>query len=231
MIRRSGCLLALLWICGSARAEVIVLGPDADTFINSQNANTPYSTDPNVQWDTEDLSLGGGVTQGLIWFDIDERVLSDFLADADATATFHYHVNNPGHSGQMHRMNVPWMEDADGVTFSDIEGGPGIVPGSNAAPDFVPIPGVPFGWHSVDVTGDLREWAAGTPNQGWGFLPTGDDGVKFFSMDAVEVSDLAPFLELEIPGGLSVPEPTTLLLLGAGVIGAGLVTMGRRRKG
>jgi hypothetical protein len=152
-----------------------------DTYITSMAKSGPdgsYGGESVWEWDGAD---GGGVNQGLLWFDIPREKLAAF--GADGTATLKLTVEGTGTNGLLHRMSVDWLSGPDGgnnITWNNIPGGPGIVPGTNA----VETSNVSTGDRNagdvmeLDVTEDLRAWAGGEPNYGWGILPTGTNGFE-----------------------------------------------------
>lgn len=69
--------------------------------------------------------------------------------------------------------------------------------------------------YTIDVTSDLQLWSNGMSNYGWGFTPTGNDGVDFHTSDHSDDGHPRPTLIV------SVPEPTTIALMGLGLLGMG----------
>jgi len=135
------------------------------------------------EWDGSD---GGGFNQGLLWFDIPPGLLAGFVENSKAILKL-YNDNN-GDSADVYRVTANWLEGdngGDNITFNGFPGGPGIIPGVNAqdVSNFstgVMVPGP----YEFDVTVDVRAWASGEANYGWGFLPpegTGDgNGIVSF---------------------------------------------------
>jgi hypothetical protein len=150
------------------------------------------------EWDALDVD---GENHGLLWFDIPQEVLDAFNY---GHATLRLHVDNEGHSADLHRMTADWLSGPDGgnnVTWNNIPGGPGIVSGRNAEPRPSTLTKDVFGLEGkvieVDVTEDVLAWSQGKPNYGWGFLPGGVNGTGITSLESV--FDPVPELVI-IPG-------------------------------
>jgi hypothetical protein len=166
-------------------AESGQMGPD-----------TPHGDLDSWEWDGED---GGGQNHGLLWFDIPQEKLDSF---GNGTAKLQLEVNNNGNSADVHRVVLDWLsgpEGGDNTTWNDFPDGPGLFPGDNVLED----PSFQTGNVTTgtvmefDVTEDVRAWASGEPNYGWGFIPTGTDGAGINSFE----SGFGPILILEPEGG------------------------------
>lgn len=176
--------------------QAIVIDTGIDTILAQAGLNGPDTPHGEAganpdgveawEWDGSD---NGGVNQGLLWMDIPQNVLNNF----SGTATLALHILNNGNAANMHRITTDWLSGPDGgdqVTWNNIPGGPGIVPGTNAEmtantvfPDSIGREGqVIF----VDVTADLLAWAGGKPNYGWGFIPAGGDGTGISSFEHLD---------------------------------------------
>ena len=158
-------------------AEAGLNGPDTP---HGEEGSNPDGVE-RWEWDGSD---GGGVNHGLLWFDIPANTLAAF---GNGTATLAMHVDNNGNAGDMHRVTENWLGEGDDATWNNMPGGPGIVPGQNAEevsnvqfPDSIGRQGQVL---EADVSEDVRAWAAGEPNYGWGFLPVGNDGYGVTSFE------------------------------------------------
>jgi hypothetical protein len=147
------------------------------------------------EWDGED---GGGQNHGLLWFDIPQSTLDRF---GDGTATLRLEVSNEGSNADVHRVTVDWLSEPDGgddITWNNMPNGPGLFAGDNVHEDFsFSTQDLPVGEIEFDVTEDVLAWAAGEPNYGWGFIPTGTNGVGIRSFE----TDRPPLLLLELELG------------------------------
>ena len=179
-------------------AEAGLNGPDRPHGAAGQN---PDGVE-RWEWDRVDA---GGENQGLLWLDIPPTILDRFN---HGSATLKLHVDNEGQAASLHRMTVDWLSGADGgdnVTWNNIPGGPGIVPGVNALDIAHSTTGDLIGSEGrvveIDVTRDVLAWSLGEPNYGWSFLPTGGDAAAVASFENV----FAPVPQLVIRPGDSEP--------------------------
>ena len=96
------------------------------------------------------------------------------------SATLTMYITNGGNRVNVHRMLKSWT---DTVTWN------GMVSGIQAngieaatTPDAQTPLSTPVGWLNIDVKTSIVSWLANpTLNFGWAFLPTGTDGVDFYS--------------------------------------------------
>jgi len=69
--------------------------------------------------------------------------------------------------------------------------------------------------YTIDVTSDLQLWSNGKSNYGWGFTPTGNNGVDFHTSNHSNDDHSRPTLVV------NVPEPASIVLMGLGLLGMG----------
>lgn len=194
-----------------------------DTFLQQDpaNANTDNSAATQLNVDSDDPSGSGNDAQALIRFeDIFGNLPGQVSLDAKiVSAKLELQITNEGDSMQLHRMLAAW-QDTD--TWNSLGGG--VQPDGIEAlilPDAI-TGSVSSGILSIDVTNSVLAWQANpATNQGWVFLPTGDDGVDFFSAEG----SIAPKLSITF-----VPEPSTLVFLAMGSPGLCLLADRRRRR-
>lgn len=145
------------------------------------------------EWDGDD---GGGVNYGLLWVDIPENVLSSY--SENGFAILRLYTTDNGDAGNMHRVTEDWLTDlGPDVTYNDMPGGPGIVPGQNVeeiSNSFFPAV-AQDGLNETDVSADVLAWAQGQPNYGWGIVPAGGGGHGFTAFGNI----------------LDLPDPSLLL--------------------
>jgi hypothetical protein len=184
--------------CENPAPGVLCLQEGVDTLLaeaGQMGPDTPHGDLGAWEWDQDD---GGGQNHGLIKFDIPQDALAGF---GDGKATLRLHVANNGNSADVHRVTSDWLSGPDGgdnVTWNTMPNGPGLFAGDNteADPSFMTGDLATGQTLSVDVTADVQAWAAGAPNYGWGFIPTGGDGSE---VDSFESAD-PPTLVLEPAG-------------------------------
>jgi hypothetical protein len=179
--------------------NAVVTGIDTTLAESGQmGPDTPHGTVDEWEWDGDD---GGGQNHGLLWFDIPQEMLDSF---GNGTATLRMEVTNNGTNADVHRVALDWLSDplgGDEATWNDFPDGPGLFPGDNVLEDPSFSTGdLTAGVVDLDVTDDVRAWASGDPNYGWGFIPTGTDGVGISSFE----SGFGPILILD-PEGVGTP--------------------------
>jgi hypothetical protein len=161
-----------------------------------RGADMPHGDLAVWEWDGDD---GGGQNHGLLWFDIPQQMLDNF---GNGTATLRMEVANQGNSADVHRVALNWLDGPDGgdnTTWETFPDGPGLFPGDNVLedPSFSTGDLAAGAIVDFDVTDDVRAWASGEPNYGWGFIPFGTDAVEINSFE----SGFGPMLILEPEGG------------------------------
>ena len=204
---------------GGGDIQTVVFAVGIDTTLAASGLNGPdaphgaIGTNPDGierwEWDGADAPQGhvfvGKPNHGLLWFDIPQNVLSSF---GNGRATLALHLDDAGNAAEMYRLTSDWLsgpDGGDGVTFNNIPGGPGVVPGQNAEassnvifPDTISMPEL---WGKVvelDVSADVKAWADGLPNYGWGFVPVGANGAAITSFE--NTRNPVPTLTLSFSG-------------------------------
>ena len=195
-----------------------------DTFLKQGDPDANNAAE--IELSIDGLS-GGGEVHGLLRFD---SIVGGGFGQVPAgvpiiSATLELEVTNRGHSMQLHRMLRSWndtdtwntltagiqADDVEAVSIADVATGTGSV-----------------GLLTIDVTTSLEAWVGGAgSNQGWAFLPTGNNGVEFYSAEGLT----PPRLIVEFGDGVpnnapvadddtySVDEDTVLNVPPNGVLG------------
>jgi hypothetical protein len=172
----------------------VVINQGVDTFVTQSARNGPdasYGSADAWEWDGDDPGGSDAPNQfdnhALLKFNISAEQLATF---GDGTATLRMFAADNGTNGDVYRMTADWLSGPNGgdnLTWNNIPGGPGLVPGTNteAALSFATgdIPEGVFIYY--DVTGDIKAWAGGQTNYGWGFFPTANNGVEISSFETV----------------------------------------------
>jgi len=206
------------WRIGTGAASSTQL-----VFRNGVSPDASYAgtMDTEIRFSAPDADLGGetsinvdgsddgGAVQGLIRFDdIIGTGPGQIAPDAPiATATLTLEISNRGNTMHLHRMLIPWSESDTWDTF----GGDGIQgDGVEATSDYLSTPGG-TGTMNVDVTAALQAWQADpSSNHGWVLLPTGSDGVDFYSSESDTVAirpSLTVALDDAAPTGVPLAQP------------------------
>ncbi|HUT12474.1 MAG TPA: lamin tail domain-containing protein [Thermoguttaceae bacterium] len=178
----------------------------ADTEIRYSNltGNLGAATSINV-----DGSDAGGAVHGLIRFDNIFGTGPGQVAPGApiATATLTLQVSNSGNTMRLHQMLMPWSEAANWNTF----GGNGIQGNDiEATSTYVSTP-APGGTLNVDVTAAIQAWQADpSSNLGWAIIPTGSDGMDFYSSESTTLPNrprLTITLDDAEPMGVPLTQP------------------------
>lgn len=152
-----------------------------DAGIHSGTADGNDGANPIINVDGDD----GGIRQALLRFDnifgSNPGQVPPGVIIKEARLTLNQTDN--GNPVNVHRMLVGW--DQSTVTWNLLTGGINI-DGTDAA---AAVDGVTPGLNGVvgpigiDVTATVAAWAAGQPNYGWAFIPTGGDGWRWNSSE------------------------------------------------
>lgn len=173
------------------------------------------SADPEFTVDGDDPSGSGLDTAVLMRFDgiFGNGPGQVPIGSTINAATLFIDIDNTGNDLDLFRVTSAWGSESTETWNSFLAAGTFVDTGTdvNGGGDKV----------FIDVTAQVALWAAGTANNGWVFLPTGNDGIDF---DASENSDPADRPQLVIDY-TPVPEPGSLALIGLG----GAAMLRRRR--
>jgi large repetitive protein len=147
-----------------------------------------------------DLSSGSGHEHSLLQFgDVFGTAAGQIPAGSQiVSATLTFYVSNPGDQFTLHRMLQSWSDTA---TWNDFGSG---IQADNvealATPDVTTSSYVSTGWLDLDVTSSVQEWSYDpASNHGWAMLPTGTNGINWYS--ANNVSYWVPRLAVEYTTG------------------------------
>ena len=200
-----------------------------DTYVNAAAPTTNYGEDATV-WvdgDRDGNTAGNQPSHALIRFDfifggaagipngatIDSAKLilhTSELPDSQSANTFLLHRVLKGWT----EPGATWDSQTDGIS-SD---GADAILGANDS--IIAVNRDEF--LEFDVTESLYAWMAGAPNNGWALLPTGGNGWRWESSEALDLLD-RPRLEVSYR---MVPEPAGVMAIALLVGG---MTMRRRR--
>jgi uncharacterized protein (TIGR03382 family) len=198
-----------------------------DTEIYGGTADTNFGAQNFVSIDGND---DGFAHHGLIAFDDIIGNGSNQIAAGSiiTSAKLRVYIDSVGSALNFHRMLVNWNEDA--ITWNNAKLGGNATAGlqaddveaaatsSHSSPFVTPADA----YFEFDLTADVQAFANGTNNFGWAILPTGTNGVDFFSSEDVFSLGHRPELVVQYE---AVPEPATMTVLALGA--AALL---RRRK-
>jgi hypothetical protein len=193
-----------------------------DTYIDATATTLDASTQEFV-WADKDVS-NGDPRQALLKFtgivQAGRIPLGAQIKSAKVTLTTDTAANSQsGSSMGLYRMLQTWAETDTWGTRTNGYGADGAEAILSA--NDTETPNAAGGKVTFDVTESVYAWMAGAPNYGWAILPSGTDGWRFDSAEAL-TAGTRPVLEVTY---FMVPEPGV-----AGVIAVGVVGMTRRRR-
>lgn len=124
--------------------------------------------------------------------------LSSYIPDGSTitSATLYIDIDNTGNDLELYQLAGGFSWDEATATWNNF--GSAASDGVNTGSETVGGPILIDGGGNkvfIDVTATVQSWFAGAPNNGWAFIPTGNDGVDF---DASENSDPADRPSLSI---------------------------------
>ena len=184
----------------------------ADTFLQQASPSTKNATAPRLRVDGDDPPGSGNVVQALLRFDnlfgpargqiplvveIERATLELHLTDAaiDSVELFRVLVTYSDEQGRWESLDLQ-ANGLPGIQADDIE--------ATSIPDATATV-VGTGALSIDVTTGLLAWQADpNSNHGWALLPTGPDGVEFYSAEGLVPPKLTVSFSVPAPSGVAV---------------------------
>ncbi len=150
-----------------------------DTFIKGSQPTTNFGGSSRCEWDGEDA---GGMDYALVRFENLFGGGADQIQPGDqiTSAELVYVVDDAGDAAGLHEVTVDW--DPGTVTYNNFGGDSGVQSDEYGA--LIRSANGTFSTNTVDVTLSLIGWEQDpSANKGWIFVPTGSNGVQFFSSE------------------------------------------------
>ncbi len=203
-----------------------------DTRIFQSNAATNYGADTVLWADARTSATSTDESEALIRFEglfgngsgqIPENAE---ILWAELVLTTPNVTYAAGNGAYLHRLLTDWDESS--ATWNSSFGGDGIDCDDLEALAEVEVDSGNLGGSApfatiFDVTDSIKAWQAGETNYGWALIPRGSDGWAFASSEYATLA-YRPVLTITY-----IPEPSTGILLGLGVMVLALLRFGRRR--
>lgn len=177
----------------------IIFQRAVDTMLQQKSPAQRFASAPSVSIDGDN----GDGTDNQVLLRFDDLQFDQIPDGATITsATLTLQTVDTGSGAALHRILTSWTEDD---TWHSLAGGIQ-ADGSEAAATADLVTGRigTLGPSIFDVTTSVQAWADGAENNGWVFLPSGNDGWDFSSSEG----SFAPILTVEYTTGPTNPPPS-----------------------
>jgi hypothetical protein len=217
--------IALLATVAASNAASITFQNDLNGYSGNRDTEI-YGATPDINAGAQaivsiDGDDDGFPHHGLVAFDDIIGAGANQIAAGSiiTSAKLRVYIDSVGSALNFHRMLVNWDEDT--ITWNNATLGGNATAGlqadgieaattSSLTSAFVTPAGAYF---EFDLTTDVQAFANGTANFGWAILPTGTNGVDFFSSEDTLTAGRRPELVVNYE---AVPEPATMAALALG---------------
>ncbi len=167
-----------------------------DTQIREDAPDTSFATASQLSIDSLD---GSGPNHILLEFGdiIGDGPLQIPAGSTITAAALTLEVTDPGSGFTLHQVLLPW---SDTDTWNSAFGGDGVQTDDVEASSTVITTQVDVGTGRLDsdVRALVQAWASGAPNNGLVLLPTGTNGIDFYTSDFGFDPDVRPTLTVEL---------------------------------